>query len=748
VALVAAVAVLVVVWLVKGLGAAANVGQLVGVALSVPTLVIGLVVWFGRRNRPDILESDAAAKALARALTRQWEDEAAVRSLNNPDPIPVQWRLIVTSWIMDHPSSVWAEDMVGFDGSSDQIGHLVDQFRRLRRGRLVVLGAAGSGKTTLAVQLIRELLFIRRDEESVPLLVSAASWNARVEPDIWKWLADYLARTYPDVPGVRGLAADRRILPILDGLDEIPSWDRVIMVKALNDFLGPGRLVLTSRPDEYLHAVATARDALTGAAVIEATPLGGSVAADYLALWLPPEPPEAWRRVLDGLRDGTMSTLVEVCSTPLGLWLLRTVLSGRDGDVAHLIELAEHADAEAVRRHLLDQLVPAIIRSRPPTRSPGQDLFRPRRRYNADQTVQWLSLFANRMCSDPVEGQPVRDFGWWDVDRVPVPGWIPRNLGAAVGLAGGLATGFTGGRLGGFYGALLGGSIVGLLCGLVVMARLKDGLDSMSGDFQLPANRVQRALGRWFTVYVLFGSVAGSIIGGGRYAASVVLFVLLVFTVFAETLQCAILYDSILKWVGGRLPGWPFRGGVWLANLVILTSGVIIVVQLHLPAAGGGALFLGLAVGVGCGMNAATEHGVLGIILGPWSGPKYAKSAAAGLRRSLTANVVRIGIGGVVVGSVCVWAGGIGPGLSTGLAAGVAFAVASAVADRRGRRGNPALVYLIVSGWLVARGQLPRRLVAFLDDAHRMGLLRRTGNTYQFRHAELHDYLASRPVPE
>ncbi|GAT65838.1 NTPase [Planomonospora sphaerica] len=38
---------------------------------------------------------------------------------------------------------------------------------------------------------------------------------------------------------------------------------------------------------------------------------------------------------------------------------------------------------------------------------------------------------------------------------------------------------------------------------------------------------------------------------------------------------------------------------------------------------------------------------------------------------------------------------------------------------------------------------LPVRLIPFLDDMHRLGLLRTTGPVYQFRHAELHDHLAA-----
>jgi hypothetical protein len=40
------------------------------------------------------------------------------------------------------------------------------------------------------------------------------------------------------------------------------------------------------------------------------------------------------------------------------------------------------------------------------------------------------------------------------------------------------------------------------------------------------------------------------------------------------------------------------------------------------------------------------------------------------------------------------------------------------------------------------RRRLPLYIASFLDDAYRLGLLRAVGPAYQFRHAELQDYLA------
>lgn len=57
-------------------------------------------------------------------------------------------------------------DLVGvesFDGSSGHVEELVAQFKALARSRLVVLGGAGAGKSTLALQLLLELLESRKD---------------------------------------------------------------------------------------------------------------------------------------------------------------------------------------------------------------------------------------------------------------------------------------------------------------------------------------------------------------------------------------------------------------------------------------------------------------------------------------------------------------------------------------------------------------------------------------------------------
>jgi len=50
--------------------------------------------------------------------------------------------------------------------------------------------------------------------------------------------------------------------------------------------------------------------------------------------------------------------------------------------------------------------------------------------------------------------------------------------------------------------------------------------------------------------------------------------------------------------------------------------------------------------------------------------------------------------------------------------------------------------FVVGRGWLALRGRLPWRLMRFLDDAHRRGVLRQSGAVYEFRHARLQDHLA------
>ncbi|WP_248963798.1 NACHT domain-containing protein [Sphaerisporangium perillae] len=165
----------------------------------------------------------------------------------------------------------------------------MDAFLRLPHGRLVVLGEPGAGKSVLAVLLTLGLLQHRqilspeeRERAPVPVLLPMASWNPQAE-GLELFLARRLGQEYPRLRRQAGegepdlsaaLVADRRILPILDGLDELPTPLHARAVGELNAYAGTGQgLVVTCRSREYEQAISTRGAELARAAVVELQPV-------------------------------------------------------------------------------------------------------------------------------------------------------------------------------------------------------------------------------------------------------------------------------------------------------------------------------------------------------------------------------------------------------------------------------------------------------------------------------------------
>lgn len=146
-----------------------------------------------------------------------------------------------------------------FAGSTS-VPDVAAYYRRTRPRRLVVTGGPGAGKTVLALELVLALIEGWGEGDPVPVRLSLAEWDTSIS--LLEWLARHLAEVYGWSAQRAGeLVRQRRVLPVLDGLDEMdpttpggaPSPDAPrarAALEALNTYQNgrePGPVVLTCR---------------------------------------------------------------------------------------------------------------------------------------------------------------------------------------------------------------------------------------------------------------------------------------------------------------------------------------------------------------------------------------------------------------------------------------------------------------------------------------------------------------------
>jgi transcriptional regulator with XRE-family HTH domain len=633
-----------------------------------------------------------AADDLAHSVCSRLKRDEESRRIQDPVPLPVRWQLArnvgMDQWANirrvapgQPAKSATPVDLAG------RLPEIADVYRRIPSGRLVVLGRAGSGKSVLAGRFVLDLLETRPRNGAVPVLFSLGSWN----PTITKfrnWLASQLLRDYPGLAATghdksnlaTTLVEADRILPVLDGFDELPKCLHRAALDALN--ATPMPLLLTSRRGEY--ADVAGADPLTAAAAIWLEDLTVTDLVDYL----PRTTPEnggatVWDPVLNELRDHperlANNNLRAVLTTPLMVGLARTIYSDPAGrDPMELLDTKQFSSQDDLERHLLGSFIPTVYRDQ---RAP----------WDAERARGWLSYLAQHL-----DRLDTNDLAWWELGS----GMRRRSRMLVVGLVAGLTV------------ALISGSLIWLV-------------DSPAAG-RGPVNALVAMLQNWLMFWLVLGLAhgVGLRLGGGAFEPS---------RVRLRTRGGA---GQLRAKFGPRLLVG-VASGVVLGLLLGLAAmagnrpmGFVEFGFLALLATGAG---LGTLTGLGWGLMAGLEAPV---------DIRSTVSPADLLRTNRATVVVQFLAGGLVLGLAHLLVLTLALGHVVPAALVLDLVLGPVIGLALGTSLTAWGQWVVFARvWLPLTGRLPSSIGTFLDDACSRGVLRQVGAVYQFRHARLQTHL-------
>ncbi|WP_329395746.1 NACHT domain-containing protein [Streptomyces melanogenes] len=734
-------------WAVSSPDQVSAAASVVGTAAG----LLGVLAVWAWRGTPRHQSSDTAqiaetGRALARMVRRQWEDEGVLRQLFAPAPLPVVWVPCRRVGLADRRRERTDTDAV-LVCHADDPDELIGTFRRATHQRLVVLGPAGSGKTTFAVLLLLALLRTRAPDDPVPVLCPLASFDPARE-NARDWLQRRVTEDYPALGdaqrygtgSVVELLTEHRVVPVLDGLDEVPPARRTAVLTALDETLpADAPLVLTCRTDAYAHAVRESAP-LAHATVLEPAALRIDETLAALRLAAAPERHQAWDDLAEHLVHHPDAPAAAVLTSPLMATLARSVYADGDRDPAELADPQRFPSTGALERHLLDTLIPTLYE-----RARRQD---PTRRWDPAGARRHLTFLAHGLTE-----RGTFELLWWKLHT-----WSPSLVGPWRRALVWLAIAVAGQLLTNPFMMLLGVPWWVLVIS-VAQAFAVVPVFVLSSRFSEPLSTMGRRV-------AASGAVA---LGGGLASAPQ----LMPFLPGTST-------------VASFLMGTAFAGSsLWL---VVLAAGLPVPPDLPgrgRPSTAGwrrrlpGALGSVVGVALSCGLFFASyaayvHHGgqtrfpaslrdglVIGAVLGAglaflrWIRAGSVDDDRASVEGTLRSDRLLTLLGAAACALLFVLpdAGVRTTIWFTSTLGDLVVVAAFRLLDVGGiglvlALGTCAWPYYTIARLQFAvRGQLPWRLQAFLADAHRLGILRRVGSTYQFRHARLQQHLADGTRP-
>jgi hypothetical protein len=727
-----------------------------------------------------------------RDLTPSWS--AAPASLGVPWDSVVQLALGPAGY-PGTQSRNWAAGPEALAGLNEN--DLAWVLRRVPTGWLAVLGGAGSGKTMLLLRTILKLVNDRASGDPIPVLLPMSSWDPERDT-LRSWLERQLAVDYPGLATVPGggekrpvasiLLDEQLIAPLLDGLDEMAPASQMAAINRLNEaFADPKRpllLVVSCRTEDYRNAVGRPEDGrrpLLAAAAIELHALDPDKLSSYLRQR---GRDRRWAEV-DAQLEQPGSVLAKALSTPFYASLTSVIYSSARNPAPWPVELCAFPDVASVRNHLLDAFIPAVYLKA----SEEEGAEHPERR--AFPAERWLMILADYLTNGE---RHTTSLEWWNL-RGLAPRWlVPCAAGTVCGIAAAVATA-TGPRIGTGIGIGFGtGVLIAILIGLGAFHGRRQWDGGRVARRRLSRQAYDRRYRKRYPGPGMAGGMVGAVLGGlaaGVAGSHHIGHDASLFSSLPEALGIAIAAGACTDFFGG------------LAGTLVgsFAAGYLASVGLGLPATLVNGLAVGLAaaltieivgrrgpsrkrpkwdlmvgipggaiVGVAIGLTVWREAGVaLGIGLGavlavlaalplglrhvdedlrfvPSPGVALARDAQAFRLTALSAGLAAGATGFLGASMTAVFevhakvslanilADGLGIGSAAGLIVGLTFGFYHAASPE----------FRIITWWLALQRKTPWRLMRFLEQAHRLSVLRQSGAAYQFRHVSLQLRLAAR----
>jgi len=369
---------------------------------------------------------------------------------------------------------------------------MLEIFDSIGLGRsLLILGAPGSGKTTMLLELTRGLIARAREDvtQPIPMVFNLASWTEKLT--LADWLAQELNNLY-SVP--RKTAPDwvkgDKLLLLLDGLDEVRQESRAKCVEAINEFRkqnGLTSLSVCSRSQDY--ADLNAKLSFEGA--IEVQPLTQEKIIEFFNRF--GDETAGIKQVLKKDR-----TLREMAETPLFLSIMLIAYQNKRD-----VEILVSKDEKAQRKQLFDTYLKSMLQWR------GSD-----NTYTAQQVADWLAWLAWRMAE---HNQTV-----FYLEKMQ-PDWLPDDsLQQANAIVAVLSIMLISGLSIGLFGGLIGGPspVIGVILGLVggLFGGMFAGIKALGGEIKTVEtiswswSDIKKNLFGWL-VFLMVGGLYGSIFG-------------------------------------------------------------------------------------------------------------------------------------------------------------------------------------------------------------------------------------------